>query len=64
MKTVGLVVLWAFMTFAFVFEFADIENIREFIIVYAMLCLYLGCMAWCYIKKKNGQKDSKTVTEE
>lgn len=55
MKTLGLIFVWLLMTAAFMFRFTAIEDIRSFITIYALLSLYLGCLAWNYKKKKEKQ---------
>lgn len=50
MKTLGVVFIWLVMTAAFMFRFTAIEDMRSFIVIYIMLSLYLGCLAWHYKK--------------
>lgn len=52
MRTIGLVFIWLVMTGMSILKCTNIGDTKEFITVYAMLSLYLGWLALCYIKKR------------
>ncbi len=53
MKTVGLIVIWILMTIILVYERSGIEEMRSFLIIYALLSVYLACMVICYVKRES-----------
>lgn len=57
MKTAGLIFIWFAMTVILVFWHTNIENMRSFFTIYAMLVAYLVYIARLYIKKRNSERE-------
>lgn len=51
-QTIGLIFMWVLMTAVLAFVFESIENIKDFIITYVFLSLYLVCQAMYFAKRK------------